>query len=79
MILDHDTLIACIKANAGEPDAIGAETPLFSSGLLDSVAMLNLIMFIEQQTGIEVRSEDVTLENFDTSSRILFYAQKAAA
>ncbi len=54
---------------------VGAESALFSSGLLDSVSMVNLIMFIEQSLGIAVSTEDVTLENFDTPSRIMRFAE----
>ncbi|MCB4858144.1 acyl carrier protein [Sphingobium sp. PNB] len=54
-------------------DAHG-ETPLFSSGALDSVAMLNLLAFVEEQAGIEIRADEVTLENFDTPARIVRFA-----
>lgn len=47
------------------------DSPLFSSGMLDSVAMLNLIAFIEEASGVEIRAEDVTLDNFDTPARIV--------
>lgn len=47
---------------------------LFTSGLLDSVAMMNLITFLEEKTGSDVRPADVTLDNFDTLTRIADYA-----
>lgn len=55
------------------------DTPLFSSGALDSIAMINLIAFIEQQAGIEIRADEVTLENFDTPARISRFALERAA
>ena len=79
MALTQDSLVACIRENSGIDEAIEADTSLFSSGMLDSVAMLNLIMFVEQQSSMEVRAEDVTLENFDTPARILEFAAKVAA
>lgn len=54
-----------------EPIAPG--TPLFSTGLLDSVAMLSVIGFVEERARIEVSAGDVTLENFDTAERIVSY------
>jgi acyl carrier protein len=57
--------------NVEEP--VDGETPLFSTGLLDSVAMLNVIGFVEQRAAIEVSAADVTLENFDTAQRIAAY------
>jgi acyl carrier protein len=50
------------------------DTELFSTGLLDSVSMMSVIMFLEQRTGGEVRPADVTLDNFDTIGRIIAYA-----
>lgn len=50
------------------------DTELFSTGLLDSVSMISVIMFLEQRTGAEVRPADVTLDNFDTISRVIAYA-----
>lgn len=55
-----------------------AETALFSSGLLDSVAMMGIIGFIEEQGGFDVRPADVTLENFDTVARIVAYVAENA-
>jgi acyl carrier protein len=57
--------------NVEEP--IDADTALFSTGLLDSVAMLNVIGFVEERAKIEVSAGDVTLENFDTPQRIAAY------
>lgn len=58
--------------NTGDLDA---ESGLFSTGVLDSVSMVNLIAFVEQTTGIQIRADDVTLENFDTPARILRFTE----
>ena len=73
MSLTAQTLIAFLKEQLNIEDVIGAETELFSTGLLDSVAMLNLITHVEEQSRIEVRPGDVTLDNFDTVARIVTY------
>jgi acyl carrier protein len=52
---------------------VDAGTELFSSGLLDSVAMMGIIGFIEEKAGFDVRPADVTLDNFDTVARIVDY------
>jgi acyl carrier protein len=46
-------------------------TPLFSSSLLDSFSMVDLIMFIEQQAGFRMDALDITLENLDSIGNIL--------
>lgn len=67
-------LVAYVKEALQYDGELDAETPLFSSGALDSVAMMNLIAFVEETAGIQVRAEDVTLDNFDTAGRIAGFA-----
>jgi acyl carrier protein len=43
---------------------IGEDEDLLVSGLLDSLSVMSLINFIEQDLGIDVPAEDVTIENF---------------
>lgn len=78
MTLTADTLIAYLRNDLNLEDDIAPETELFSSGLLDSVAMMTIIALVEEQAGIEVRPADVTLENFDTVQAIVAYAHAEA-
>jgi len=55
---------------------ISDETPLFSSGMVDSFALVKLIVWIEDRTGIRVNPLDVTLENLDTVDRMLAYVAR---
>jgi acyl carrier protein len=43
---------------------IGDDDDLLASGLLDSLSVMSVIHFIEQDLGIDVPAEDVTIENF---------------
>ena len=43
---------------------IGEDEDLLTSGLLDSLSVMSLIHFIEQDSGIDVPAEHVTIENF---------------
>jgi D-alanine--poly(phosphoribitol) ligase subunit 2 len=70
MALDTDTIIQNVRTISGYEGAVDADTSLFSSGMLDSIAMISLIAFVEQHAGIEVRADEVTLDNFDTPARI---------
>ena len=47
------------------------ETPLFSSGLVDSFAIVELLLFLEKQTGTPMSPEDITLDHLDTVRQIL--------
>ena len=78
MALTEQVLMQNVRALSDLNGEATAETPLFSSGALDSVAMLNLITLVEEQSGIEIRADEVTLENFDTVTRILRFAGERA-
>ena len=58
MTLTADTLIAYLRNDLNLEDDIAPETELFSSGLLDSVAMMTIIAFVEEQAGIENRGRE---------------------
>lgn len=74
MPLTPDHILAFLRTDMAIADALAPDTELFSSGLLDSVAMMGVIAFVEERTGGDVRPADVTLENFDTALRIAAYA-----
>ncbi|MFT3967146.1 MAG: acyl carrier protein [Sphingobium sp.] len=79
MALTPAIIIDTIRGFSGLEMEADDDTPLFSSGALDSVAMLNLIAFVEERTGIEIRADEVTLDNFDTPARISRFALERAA
>ncbi|MDX3899195.1 MAG: acyl carrier protein [Sphingobium sp.] len=79
MALTTALIIQNLHTLSGFEGQADDDTPLFSSGALDSIAMINLITFIEQQAGIEIRADEVTLENFDTPARISRFALERAA
>ena len=41
------------------------DTPLLTSGIVDSVGMLRMIAYLENRFGIEVDAHDATVDNFD--------------
>ena len=47
------------------PDNLKDDTPLQTSGILDSLATLGLITFVEQQFHIELDFYDTSVERFD--------------
>lgn len=53
---------------------IGDDTPLFSTGMVDSFTMVDLLMWLQQQTGSRLGPEDISVENFDSVGRILAFA-----
>lgn len=52
-------------------DAIDADTPLFGTlPELDSMAVLELVLELEQRFGIVLEGEDVTAETFETLANL---------
>jgi acyl carrier protein len=52
------------------------DTPLFSTGLLDSFHLLDVIVFIESHLGRRLSPLEVHLDHIDTPRRILAYLAK---
>jgi len=50
--------------------AIGAESPLFSTGVIDSFGVLELVAFIEREYGVDIDLSLHALEDFDTPAKI---------
>lgn len=51
--------------------AIGADTELLMSGLLDSLAAMNLVAWIESETAMAIEPTELVIENFETPSAII--------
>jgi acyl carrier protein len=49
------------------------DTPLLETGILDSLSVLQLVLFLEQQFGVVVAPEDLIPENFGTVDAICAY------
>ena len=62
------------------PDELTDTTPLISGGILDSIATLKLVMFIEETWGVSFAPHEVDKENLDTLSAVtrLLVAKKPA-
>lgn len=59
-------------ANCGFSD----EDSLLESGVLDSMAMVDLIAHLEDKYGVDVTEDDMTPENFDTVDAIAAYVRE---
>ena len=59
-----------------EKDELDKESKLYSSGLIDSFSLMDLVVFIEKQSKIKIGASELTLENFDTVERILNFVEK---
>ena len=48
------------------PEELTDETPLISGGIIDSIAALNLVEFLEEKYGIKIEAHEVNVDCLDT-------------
>jgi len=53
-----------------DPNELTDTTPLISGGILDSIATLKLVLFMEEQFGITFEAHEVSKELLDTLADI---------
>ena len=58
-----------------DPANLKDDTPLRTSGVLDSVATLRLVTFVEEQFGIRVEAHEASVENFDSIDSIAAFIE----
>lgn len=62
-----------------DPDELTAATPLVSTGILDSLAVLKLVTFLEDRFGIAVAPHEADEEHMDTIADIARLVQSKHA
>ena len=62
--------ILCTHLPGEAPDTLRDDTPLQTSGILDSLATVELIAFVEKTFGVELDVTDTSVEQFDTVADI---------
>ena len=53
-----------------DPAALTDTTPLMTTGILDSIAVLKVVTFLENQFGIAIQPHEAVVENLNTLSDI---------
>ncbi len=54
-------------------DALGDDDSFLEKGIIDSTGVLELIMFVEENYGIEVADDEVIPDNFDSVNKLCNY------
>jgi acyl carrier protein len=58
-----------------DPSQLTRTTPLVTSGLLDSIATLRFVSFLEKELDISIDAHEAGADNFDTIELILRLVQ----
>lgn len=53
-----------------DPSALTETTPLITGGILDSLATVNLVLFLEERFKIQIEAHETTVDYFNTISDI---------
>jgi acyl carrier protein len=61
------------------PANLRNDTPLRSSGILDSLATIGLISFLEKEYHIEVEAHETDVDNFDRIQDIAAFVERKQA
>ena len=59
-----------------DPGKLTPTTPLMSSGILDSIASLKLVMFLEKEFNIELEAHEADVENLNTLRRSAIWSSR---
>lgn len=82
LIMDREQmLLGYIKKDLlkGRVSNLGVNDDLLDSGILNSLGILQLVAFIDEQLGIQVPDEDVVYENFNSVAALSGYLNTLAA
>ena len=63
----------------GKISSLGDDTPLRTSGILDSMGLLRLVSLVEEKFGIEVSAYEAGIENFDRIDDIAAFVERKRA
>ena len=62
-----------------DPAALTDDTPLMTTGILDSIAVVKMVTFLENQFGITIKPHESVVENMNTLSDIVRLAMSKKA
>jgi len=58
------------------PDELKRDTSFLDNGIIDSLGVLELVSFVEEKFGIEVRDEELVPDNLDSINNLLGYIKR---
>ncbi|MFP4321307.1 MAG: acyl carrier protein [Anaerolineales bacterium] len=70
----RDYITAELMRDPGYP--LGDDEPIITAGLIDSLSLAQLAIFIEEQFGIVIPDPDLTVDNMNTLDQIVARVQQ---
>ena len=72
----HSRIRAFLHDNFPTPDDLSDEQSLLQSGIIDSIGVLTLVTWMEQEFGFVVEDDDVVPENLDGVGALVAYIER---
>jgi acyl carrier protein len=57
-------------------NSLDDNTELFTSGIIDSLGVMDLVSFVEGEIGCAIPPAEITLDNFNSVNRIVRFAER---
>jgi D-alanine--poly(phosphoribitol) ligase subunit 2 len=73
----HQKIVELAKQQGKDATSLRFQDSIPDLGVLDSSALLELIVWFENSFGLEIEPEQLTVENFGTIDSMATYAEKA--
>jgi acyl carrier protein len=71
----HSRIRAFLQDNFPTPDDLSDQQSLLQSGIIDSIGVLTLVTWMEQEFGFVVEDDDVVPENLDGVAALVAYIE----
>ena len=77
ILIMKDKILEYIESNFLAPgdDPLTMDTPLISSGIIDSISVLQMVDFLEETFQIEFQPHEVDQDNLNTPALILSFIE----
>ena len=74
----EEKLLSFIRSDlmSSSDEQIGPEDSLIERGLLDSIALVQLIAFLEEEAGVRIPDQEITPDNLDTVKQIVEFGAR---
>jgi acyl carrier protein len=69
--MDH--FLQLIRTTLRLDTPIDPDTPLISSGIIDSFDVVTMLTMFESEYGVSIAPEEIDVERFDTPTQMLSY------
>ncbi len=74
-----EDFLLLLKTTLQIEEPVEEDTPLISSGIIDSFDVVTLLTMVESEYRVSIHPEDIDVETFDTPAQILRYIDGARA